>query len=58
VDELKTSAAALLQWFDDTRQTASAVRHAAPMLLADGTCSLEAGGEPVACGGWSRRGRL
>jgi GNAT superfamily N-acetyltransferase len=63
VDELmKTSAAALFPRFYDTRQTASAVRHVAhvdPMLLADGTYYLlEAGGEPVACGGWSRRDRL
>ena len=40
----------------------SAVRHIAivdPILLEDGTYFvLEAGGEIVACGGWSRRGKL
>ena len=35
------------------------VAHVDPMLLEDGTYFvLEAGGEPVACGGWSRRDRL
>jgi len=48
------------RWYDQ-RQTASAIRYVAaidPALLADGTYFvLEAGGEPVACGGWSRRAR-
>ena len=43
-------------------QPASAVRYVAeadPMLLADGTYFLlEAGGELVGCGGWSRRDQL
>jgi GNAT superfamily N-acetyltransferase len=46
----------------DDRQTASAVTHIArldPMLLADRTYFVHAVGEEiVACGGWSRRGRL
>jgi GNAT superfamily N-acetyltransferase len=48
--------------FYDERQTASAAIHVAhvdPMLLADQTYFVhEAGGEIVACGGWSRRGLL
>lgn len=59
---MRGSAAALFPRFYDERQAASAVRYVAqvdPMLLADGTCFvLEAGGEPVGCGGWSRRDRL
>ena len=46
----------------DPAQTASAavhVAHADPTLIADGTYFVHAvGGEIVACGGWSRRGRL
>jgi GNAT superfamily N-acetyltransferase len=59
---MKASAAALFPRSYDELQSASAVRHVAhvdPVLLADGTYFvLEADGEPVACGGWSRRDRL
>ena len=59
---MKASAAALFPRFYDARQSDSAVRFVAeidPLLLADGTYFvLETGGEPVACGGWSRRDRL
>lgn len=48
--------------FYDARQTASSVRHVGVPdrpLIADGTYFvLEAEGEVVACGGWSRRGKL
>ena len=56
------SAEALFPRFYDEQAAASAVRYVAsvdPQLLADGTYFvLEAGGELVACGGWSRRDRL
>jgi GNAT superfamily N-acetyltransferase len=59
---MKASAAAIFPRFYDARQTASALVHVAevdPLLLADGTYFvLESGGEPIACGGWSRRDRL
>jgi GNAT superfamily N-acetyltransferase len=59
---MKTSGAALFPHFYNECQTASAVRYVAQvdrMLLADGTYFvLEAGGEMVACGGWSRRDKL
>jgi GNAT superfamily N-acetyltransferase len=59
---MKDSAAALFPRFYDERQSASAVRYVAhvdPTLLADGTYFvLETCGEVVACGGWSRRGKL
>ncbi len=59
---MKESGAAIFPAFYDERQTASAVRFVAqvdPTLLADGTYfALEANGELVACGGWSRRDRL
>jgi GNAT superfamily N-acetyltransferase len=59
---MKESAAALFPRYYDERQTASSVRYVAQvdhMLLEDGTFFvLEHAGEPVACGGWSRRGRL
>jgi GNAT superfamily N-acetyltransferase len=59
---MKESAAALFPRFYDERQAASAIRYVPEvdtMLLADGTYFvIEAGGEPVACGGWSRRDRL
>jgi len=59
---MKESAAALFPRSYDERQSASAVRYVAqvdPLLLADGTYFvLEHNGDPVACGGWSRRDRL
>ena len=59
---MKESAAELFPRFYDAEQSASAVRYVAqvdPTLLADGTYFvLESRGEPVACGGWSRRDRL
>jgi GNAT superfamily N-acetyltransferase len=59
---MKASIAALFPSFYTERQSASAVRYVAevdPMLLADGTYFvLESGHEIVACGGWSRRGKL
>jgi GNAT superfamily N-acetyltransferase len=59
---MKESATAIFPRHYDERQAASAVRYVAevdPTLLADGTYFvLEAGGELVACGGWSRRDRL
>ncbi len=57
--------ASLLEIFPryyDARQTASAAVHVARLdvqLVADGTYFVhEAGGEIVACGGWSRRHKL
>ena len=59
---MKQSAAALFPRFYDDATAPSAVRYVAqidPTLLADGTYYvLEANGEAVACGGWSRRDRL
>ncbi|MGE5274066.1 MAG: GNAT family N-acetyltransferase [Verrucomicrobiota bacterium] len=59
---MKESGAALFPSGYDERQTESAVRFVAEvdeLLLADGTYFVfEAGGELVACGGWSRRDRL
>jgi GNAT superfamily N-acetyltransferase len=59
---MKQSAASLFPAYYDEQQTLSAIRFVAqadPMLIADGTYFvLEAGGELVACGGWSRRDRL
>jgi GNAT superfamily N-acetyltransferase len=59
---MKESAAGLFPGFYDDRQVASGVEHIAsvdPMLLEDGTYFVvEADGELVACGGWSRRDRL
>ena len=59
---MKESVAAHFPQFYDEVQAGSAVRHVAhvdPLLLADGTYFiLESDGEAVACGGWSRRGRL
>ena len=59
---MKESAKVLFPRFYDERQSASAVRYVAqidPMLLSDGTYFVfESGDEPIACGGWSRRGKL
>lgn len=59
---MKASGDVLFRRFYDERQAASAVKFVSqidPMLLADGTYFLlEADGELVACGGWSRRDRL
>jgi GNAT superfamily N-acetyltransferase len=59
---MKESAAALFPLFYNQQQAASAVRYVPEidrLLLVDGTYFLlEAGGEAVACGGWSRRDRL
>jgi GNAT superfamily N-acetyltransferase len=62
---MRASVLALFPAYYDERQTASAAVHIAhvdPVLVADGTYFVHeaggAGGEIVACGGWSRRGRL
>ena len=59
---MKESAAVLFRRFYDEEQSESAVRYVAQvdaMLLADGTYFvLEANGELVGCGGWSRRDKL
>lgn len=58
---MRASAAGLFPASYDASQVESAVRFVAvpdPALLADGTYYvLEADGEAVACGGWSRRGK-
>ena len=59
---MQASTAAIFPAYYDAEQTASALRYVAqpdPDLLADGTYFvLEADGEVIACGGWSRRGRV
>ena len=59
---MKASAAAIFPEHYDPIQTASAIRNIArvdPDILEDGTYFvLEAAGEIVGCGGWSRRGRV
>lgn len=59
---MKVSTRELFPAFYDERQTASAVEfiaHVDTMLVADATYYvLEAEGEIVACGGWSRRDKL
>ena len=59
---MRASVLELFPSFYDERQTESAalyVAHVDSTLIADGTYFVhEADGEIVACGGWSRRGRL
>jgi GNAT superfamily N-acetyltransferase len=60
---MRTSVLDLFPQFYDARQTASAAVHIACLdeqLIADGTYFVHelAPGELVACGGWSRRGKL
>ncbi len=59
---MRASVLDLFPRYYDERQTASAAVHVAHLdmqLIEDGTYFVhEAGGEIVACGGWSRRGRL
>jgi GNAT superfamily N-acetyltransferase len=59
---MKASISKLFPAFYDARQTASSVDHIGHvdgMLIDDGTYFvIEAGGEIVACGGWSRRDKL
>ena len=59
---MRDSVRDLFPHYYDERQTASAVAHVALLdiaLIADGTYYVhEAGGEIVACGGWSRRNKL
>jgi GNAT superfamily N-acetyltransferase len=61
-DLMRASILELFPRFYDDRQTASAAVHVGHLdttLIADGTYYVhEAGGEIVACGGWSRRDRL
>lgn len=63
IDELmKLSTRDLFPGFYDAAQTAASVSYIASvdrLLLTDGTYFvIEADGELVACGGWSRRGKL
>jgi GNAT superfamily N-acetyltransferase len=59
---MRASVLELFPRFYDDRQTASAAVHIAhvdPALVADGTYFVHGVGDKiVACGGWSRRGRL
>jgi GNAT superfamily N-acetyltransferase len=59
---MKASTRELFPLFYDEAQTASAVEFVAVVdrrLIEDGTYfAIEAGGEVVACGGWSKRGKL
>jgi GNAT superfamily N-acetyltransferase len=63
IDKLmKESTGALFPAFYDERQTASSIVHVAhvdPLLVEDGTYFvIEAAGEIIACGGWSKRDKL
>ena len=59
---MRDSILALFPAFYEERQTASAVTHIGHLdmaLIEDGTYYVhEAGGQIVACGGWSRRNKL
>ena len=59
---MKASTRDLFPAFYDARQTASSIAHIAQpdrMLIEDGTYFvIEADGEVIACGGWSRRDKL
>jgi GNAT superfamily N-acetyltransferase len=59
---MKASTAAIFPAYYDAAQTASAIRYVSqvdPDLIADGTYLVfEVDGDVVACGGWSRRGRV
>jgi GNAT superfamily N-acetyltransferase len=59
---MKASTRALFPPFYTAEQTASSLIHIAhvdPMLIEDGTYFvIEASGEVVACGGWSKRDKL
>jgi GNAT superfamily N-acetyltransferase len=59
---MKASTRDLFPAFYDERQTASSIEYVARVdrtLLDDGTYFvIEVDGEPVACGGWSRRDKL
>lgn len=59
---MRASVLEIFPRFYDERQTASAAVHIAhvdPILVADGTYFVHhVAGDIVACGGWSRRGRL
>lgn len=59
---MKSSTAALFPAYYDARQTQSSIRYVASVdraLIKDGTYFVaEVDGEPVACGGWSRRDKL
>ena len=59
---MRASVLDLFRGYYSMRQIASAsvhIAHVDPMLVADGTYfAVESDGELVACGGWSRRGRL